>query len=537
MQLIKKDIHFKKVLPFTLHTNLQKIVLPQGITLEDLVVISSIIHKYSTEKKRQKIDTDFISISKTMFENAVGERKIGNKKLYSIALTLLDDAGIIKINACGRKDSGSNEFMINYDQYDLFVNMMVVIKIENPYLNKKTKEIINKSDEDLIKKKLIKMNSKSLSNFKNLKIDYDRAMDYLKYVYDNQIPYKGKIMTNRVMQQIESILKYLNEGERNISVCQTNGRVDTDITNLRSDFRQFIIGEDLHILDISNSQPLLMSLLIDMLQNPLNNESLQKYIYNLLKNAYGYKTKKDIAKELLIKLSVIAPPNQKELNTYKQITENGTFYEYFQDWYQNNKYDTYDKKNLNIRDNMKDMVFSIFYDKHDNETLQLVFPSINKYLNSIKKVFIDISHNLNIYEKEARLFAIVMQGIESFIWIQLIQPLLSESNIMYYGIHDCVIIKKTDMELAESKIKYVYNIFNLNPKIKPEHIAKKSLLNKDTKVEIKKSRVGIDFLNKPKKEVDEIKINKISTVYNEDLFRKLEDKPDIKDIFDNWFKK
>ena len=507
---IRKYVRF---LPKVLYNNLCKINLPTGITLEDLVCVSSLILRLGDRHKDpDKINNHMVPIAKNMFENEIGVRKLGKKKLYSVVLMLLDDNGIISIDNGDNsyftyKDingnkitintgvrTSCNEYMINYNQYDLFVEDIAKIEIQNPYLNKKTTDIIRNAEDNDKRKKVHIQSGVTKKYLRESGIDYKASIDYLKWIYENKIPYKNNIMTEKEMNNIKLALADINEGNLYTNVCQTNGRVDTSYTNMRSDFLQFIKGNELIKKDISNSQPLLVLLLIDMINNPLqeNNKALRKHIHLILRTSYNYVTKKDIATDVLKELSEIEIPNQKELEQWRTITQSGKFYEHFMEWFRINNYSLYEKKGYYNRDNMKEAMFAMLYKEYEDKILAQVFPSINNYINKVKKVFINTSIKLKLKNKKARMFAITMQGIESFLWVRLIQQYLGEKGIKHYGIHDCVIIEKSDAEEVDKTIRYIYSEYGLQPNISTEAIDKKSLRNKQINNKVK-GVIGIDL--------------------------------------------
>lgn len=491
---------FKKYIPSTLNNNLKKINYPAGVTYEDCVQVCYAILR-GQSLLDSKDDGKFVCIPTQIFINAIGDRKVGKKCLYYVVLYLLEDNGIVIANRQSISGVKSNEFYINDDQYDTEVGKLVGVEIESDYLNKKTKKIMEKSEEDTKKRKAkLNASAKSMKNIHNLKYDYASAMDYLKSIYENKIAYHGKCLDNRQMQNLELKLRLLEQGNsdsdyRTFGVLQTNGRANTDISDLRSDFRQFIKGDNLTIQDISNSQPLLLVVLIDFIKNQLDYPTLFNYLRIVVKNNFAYyKNSNQLVDSFFNQLFEVKIPSDKDIEEYRKIVESGKFYEFIQEWFWKNQYDTYDKSDLHIRDNMKKKCFTMFYSDHESDVLKNVFPAINRFVESIKKIIKDISFKQGKQGKLTNTFPIVMQSIESLLWVQTIQGLLDEKGINYYGIHDSIIVLGSDKDIAEAVIKKVYNDYQMNPTIdvKPNNY---SLLNTKTKkIEIKKKRQGIEGL-------------------------------------------
>lgn len=490
---------FKKFIPFILNENLKSINYPEGITYEDAVTFCYIILQcYSKALNKEVSDGRNVSIAAEVFRNGIGDKRINKKELYYILTLLLEDAGIITVLKKVIPGVKSYSYFINDNQFDDEVNKMVCVEIESDFLNKKAKKIIDESNKELINKKVrINVSKESIRHIINMRYDEVAALDYLKNVYDNKIPYKGVLLNKREMANLEIKIKNLGLGNtdakyRYINVTQSNGRVNTELTNLRSDFKQFIIGEDLHILDIKNSQPLLLNVLFNFINNRSEYPTLHSYLHLLIKNIFSnYHKSSILTDELFSMLETVKLPSEKDLLKYQQLTESGKFYEYIQDWYWQNDYDKYEKEELWKRDNMKDKTFTIFFaDKDYTGVIKNIFPTINKFILDVKEVLLNISLKQGKTGKMCNIFPITLQGIESLLWVQNIQTLLDENKIVYYGIHDSVIVPGKDKDITFKLIKSLYSDYQLNPSIDVErniYVAKK---NKD----IKKKRPGFDIL-------------------------------------------
>lgn len=494
-------------LPHRLFNNIENIIdIPLGINKELLRVMAYTIFRCSVfnVEVEDEDEDDFVQISKTLFESAVGERKIGNKKLYTVLLDTLERENIIEIKRNAYSGQRCNSFRIKEDQFDDEVGKLHKYEISEEYLNKKIKKNIIESEkdetEDKRKKRLFAPKGNS-NHIKSMKYDYNAAIDYLKYIYDNKIPNKkGLVLTAKTMTDLELKLKLLKKGntdekERTVSVLQTNGRINTCISDLRSDFRQFIIGDDLFILDITNSQPLLSNVLISHVENPLSLPSgLKDYLSYIFNNTYSYYRKfKVSSNNVFEKISKIPLPTRVQATEFKNLCESGNFYEYIMDWFWQNDYEKYDKNDLHIRDNMKRKLFTMFYSDYSSVEFNKVFSSINKFIDNFKQVFIEYSDKNGIKEKKARMFAIVLQAVESYIWVQTIHNKLDELGIKYYGIHDSVIVEAADKETVKRIIMNTYSQYGLNPNI-DEKRNNFTLIGYSKTIPNKKRRQGIEGL-------------------------------------------
>lgn len=228
---------------------------------------------------------------------------------------------------------------------------------------------------------------------KNLKIDLDGAMNHATVRYMLELdkastPKAESSAFNRYSSRVSSI-NSIHNGRINKSLRfkrnGTNNRLDTNLTNMASDLRPFIIGYDkMAYLDLSNSQPVL---------------------FNILLHSY----KKDASAELKI-----------EIDRYFKITTSGQWYEWLQGLY-----------NL-PRDECKKIWMYIAYSKnessiHIKNKFKKVFPLINSIIEDVKK------------EKHADL-AVTLQKIESEIFIDDICKALVSLNIIPYTMHDGLLV-------------------------------------------------------------------------------------------------
>lgn len=101
-----------------------------------------------------------------------------------------------------------------------------------------------------------------------LKLDMKAAMQYIDYIRLSQLqlPYvvdSEKI--NAYLATIEIALDRINEGDISYSIDKTSGRLHSNLTNFKKEFRHFLTykGESLVSLDIRSCQPYLSQLLLN----------------------------------------------------------------------------------------------------------------------------------------------------------------------------------------------------------------------------------------------------------------------------------
>ena len=228
---------------------------------------------------------------------------------------------------------------------------------------------------------------------KNLKIDYDGALNHSVKKYNMELEEskteQEKISAyKRYSSRISSINGIYN-GSLNKSLRfsrnDTNRRLDTNLTNMASDLREFIIGyENMSYLDLSNSQPVLFNII------------LKSYL--------------DTASDEL----------KKEIGWYSEITLSGQWYECLQRLY-----------GLS-RNECKEIWMQIAYSENDHylkekKVFKAGFPEIYSLIEKIKEVN---------YEQ----FSIELQLIESKIFIDEICRELVNQNIIPYTMHDGLLV-------------------------------------------------------------------------------------------------
>lgn len=503
----EKSFQVARYLPTRLINNINNLALPEKVTGEMCYVVCYVIFRAlsisGSEETGEGEYSDYVEISRTMFVNALGDRKIDKKSLYVIILDILEEAKIISAIKNGYSGERCNSYKINDDQY---CGNLTKLILSDEYLKKQAKKIIDSSKSDNDKRKVKMTYSTESANWiRSMKYDGAAALDYLNRLYVTKTEYKGKILTEKTKSFLELKIQVLELGNteqkyRDIAISQTNGRVTTDISDLRKDFRQFIKGDDLLILDITNSQPVLLNVLIDFILDPASYPTLEKYLGFIFDRSLSYKKKTKVTKDTYLNaLKGVQVNLHEQFKIYRKVTESGKFYEYLQEWFWRNNYKKYEENEYWIRDNMKKTAFQMFYMDWSSKELAASFPYVNKFIDTVKKVFIDISNDLRNSTKKARLFAVTMQAIESLLWIQTIQTLLNEKKIKYYGIHDSVIIESKDKDEVLSIIRKVYGDYQLNPDIdiKPNNFNLFTAVAK--KKEVKRPQMGIEGLFETKK--------------------------------------
>jgi hypothetical protein len=268
----------------------------------------------------------------------------------------------------------------------------------------------------------------------NLEIRYQEAIHHTESRYQDELKHaQSTDDQNSAFKRYSSRISSINairNGRNNKTLRfrrnNTNGRLDTNLTNMASDLRPFIVGyENMAYLDLSNSQPVLFNIL------------LQKHL-------------KKASKRL-----------QNEIQRYYEITTNGTWYDWLIDLYKI-PYTPGDNDSYNMaRDKCKEIWMLIAYS--DNKTAKNFknvfkheFPLVYGIIEQIKK------DNYNQ-------FAISLQKIESKVFIDEICKGLVQEGIVPYTMHDGLLVPKEHQDKTYSIMADVLKKhLGVVPKIKIE---------------------------------------------------------------------
>lgn len=352
------------------------------------------------------------------------------------------------------------EKSIGYKLNEDYLNELNSIDISNKLWSKRTINSINTNEK-------FKISSKHKNNYlKTLKIDYDKAIEYLYHCYVNKIPdHKGRILNPYTKTLIEHKLMQINDGQLWINRSNTNGRINSNLTTLNGNFKQFLLGYD-YSLDIVSSQPTLLNILFKLIKSLQGGGPTSSFLSTLLSYEYKMILKtlpKSDAIRFIDSLKSVKLPSEKEMNMYKDLCESGGLYEYFQS-------EIFVKMNKKLtRSEVKTIVMVVMYSSNHSSSeykqiFSAVFPSIYNFLCKMKSLIkIKRSH---------RMLPLLLQGIESYVWVENILPELDRMNINYLFIHDSIIIREKDLERSELKILEQFYIANVNAKISIEKIKK-----------------------------------------------------------------
>lgn len=389
--------------------------------IDYLIFICDMMYRIKLFKKFEDnySPENYLDIPKSYITSTIKKRETANQALQY----LLTHNIIQSDNVCISK---SKAFGYRFNE-DL-ISPITQIKIEKENLIKNI--IMNKNARN----NAVSQDLKHAKNYfiKHFKIDFERASQFIEGIYHQDL---NKATTTK--ERLQAINKYnsyllsiyaIKDGELFFKKNKTNGRIDTNLTSLKSELKQFIIGaESLTSIDISNSQPLLLSSFISSLFCTLPSATI----------------------------------DTKELERYSASCIRGTFYDDFMIEY---NLTIIDSKRKLTRMDIKEMMFCIFYSKNESyikekRIFESIYPSISRFIHKYKSE--------NDYNK----LAIELQRLESDIIINSITKDLDKNSINYWTIHDSFIVAtENTLKTKEVIENEFWKRFGYVPNIKVENL-------------------------------------------------------------------
>lgn len=242
---------------------------------------------------------------------------------------------------------------------------------------------------------------------------------------------------------------------------ETGYRLHTNITNLPKELRKFLRykGEKLVNLDISNSQPFMLSLILlqsfnnSALYNLQNSSfSLNHILNNFNKDNTSYSTPLTFLNN--VSYSNVGMP--EDVMKYINLTSSGQLYEYLMPEFENG-----DRQVLKFK-----LFWKVFYRDSNNKKREYkeekifkkYFPNVMEFIKQIKA---------NNYKD----LPIAMQRIESEIILERIaMRIINENPSCYFlTIHDSLLTNESSVEYVEGVMKDEFKKFcGIVPNIKIE---------------------------------------------------------------------
>jgi hypothetical protein len=266
------------------------------------------------------------------------------------------------------------------------------------------------------------------------KLDYD-CKEALKSSENN-------LKEGSLLAAKSSINNLSNSKTKYFKRNQTNKRLDTNYTNLNKSLRQFINHDNLVNLDLKNSQPLIFSLLLNVIDSNISLGTTLCYKKLEFRPFKRFKNKQ-LRKVLLITQNDNIYQNE-EIKKLMRSCLRGAFYDDF----------LTDFKGL-TRSEIKELMFMVLFSRNKIENSSKIPYSNEK---AIFKTVYPLAYKVSCILKDDvhSDLAIALQELESFIFIDVIAKELCENGIIPLTIHDSFIIPK---DKAEEAKKIACNVF------------------------------------------------------------------------------
>lgn len=294
--------------------------------------------------------------------------------------------------------------------------------------------------------------------FMNTKFDYDAAKNYITDVPDLK---KQLAYFNQIEALADIRLRYFTRNN-------TNNRLYTPLINLKKELRDFIVGDYTNI-DLKNSQPFFLSQLLLHLNEiapkinkrdikvkkregiNINNNTIlccSFLNFNPVKT-FGIKKIKSISKiHQKQKKS-----NMVNLKEFADCVNTGSMYEYIGKSF-DGKY---------TRDEIKEIMFAVLFSRnieYDNYSVKFtpyenekkVFAEVFPIVARMVKILKDGKYRFKKY----KILPVLLQKMESYIFIDCISKELVSAGIVPLTIHDSVIVES---EHTRQALEIIHTVF------------------------------------------------------------------------------
>lgn len=437
----------EKKIYFTIPKNLNLKEICENTDRADLIkdiprmeyIISKIVHK-KFEDDRYKNDEDYIRLKFDYLGKVINQKKV------KILIDFLIKTGIIECDNHYIKGGKSKGYNLTKKYRD---NGYRRILVSNKFILKNLKKLKLINEQNIESDYIL---SKTKEQMQKVCI-HPVAKEYVKKLIGKPHPKADRNFTKKDTYRYLSKIRAFNNHEWYLKRDVNTGRVFNNITNMPKVVREFmqVNGEPLIEIDISNAQPLMLLKLIDDYFNYAEHLKEDFKIDNYLNQIDNVKD--NITFEEFIKLKY-----GDNVKAYKKIVQDGTFYQYLIDTYNEMFDEKISKKNLKI----SFYTLILFSDSKDSWKSKLLlifkkmFPDIWTIICKIKEI--------NGYKYVSK----QLQTLEAKLMIENIyKSLLKEhSDIFLLPIHDAIITQKKHSAVVINKIKETFSSFGLDCSIK-----------------------------------------------------------------------
>lgn len=356
---------------------------------------------------------------------------------------------------------------------------------------------------------LAKRNNKEFMLYDNKAILVSSSDEFIyKKMYELRLRYANELL------KLKNIRKRVNI---TCSRNDTNKRLDTNLTTLKSELLKYVKldNEKLYSIDLRNSQFLILAKLIsssakyiEYLQNTASkqdqtyNKNFTYLLFNSKPQNVNVKNESVDIKNIVtntirstishinvthfFKDKKLKPFCSKDFNSFLNLTKNGFFYEEmlktFNDKNLNNVKKS--KKKKRTRDEIKKMMFMVVfssssYNSSEKRDFALAFPHVAKWIKEFKRACVRDFEKSGMSAAAARkkgnaALAVMLQSIESYIFIDVILKKLIESELRVFSKHDSILCKKSDvsrvLNIIKSELDEIFGIDEYKLKVSEAHL-------------------------------------------------------------------
>ena len=265
------------------------------------------------------------------------------------------------------------------------------------------------------------------------------------------------------------LINRLHKKEYFMKIDETAGRYHTIFTQLPKELKQFVTfdGKQLVGIDLTNSQPLLATALLDkeiFVSNPILIETIIRF------NPFYQEQQTTMLVNLIEENQ-----NKTDVLEYKRIVANGQFYEEFGLLLQQNGLipETITDKE-EVRKIAKEATFTSFFASNfDFKSIKAMQHFYNTFSN-VYTIFSMIKYaalGTKKKEKVHKALSVSLQALEAELFLNRICKRIDEinPNIPIFTIHDSIITTTEHQNLVKQIIsEEVFKIININPILKIE---------------------------------------------------------------------
>lgn len=394
---------------------------------------------------------NYVDIPSSAFTGIVGSHDYRHYLNYLIENKIIasDNQYIV-----GEKSMG---YKINYYHLDNIIGILITSR----KLARKFFAGVNSNSNT----RSLPISKKCKKNHTNYTIDLPNAMMFLHHNYINEIPDSKGIKMNKYSKiALEVKLLAIDDGQFWVKRSRTNGRITNNTSILNTDYRQFITGYHFNV-DTKASQPSLFRFIVNFIDY-CKGKQLNPTIEPMYKrfSVYGQRIFGKKEYENIINIFKTIKTDGDDINRWNDNCENSDIYLEFK------RSISYNSDTELTRHEIKKIFFELMYSSVNGQKSEHYRLMIKEYPN-IVRIFNKIKVILK-GKKRHKLLPILMQAIESFIWVENILPELDKLNISYIFIHDSVLVSSADKDLTTSIIDSYYKKCGIKAQLDSDDLSK-----------------------------------------------------------------